>query len=411
MTARSLADHAALVLDGLPHMPVLDVMLSDAAGAMLADDLIADSALPPFDVASTDGYAVRSSDVADATATAPVVLAVTHDVSFDTRGPRRMVPGTAARISSGAPLPTGADAVVPVADTDRGLAKVSLAAAVDAGQWVTPAGFDAALGTVAVAQGTRLGSRQLAVAAALGRSRLTVRPVPRVVIMAVGSELMEPGTSRPGGGVHESTSHLLAAAVREAGSHAYRAGVVRDDRYELRAAIEDQLVRADVIITTGGLSEAQGDTLPHVLGEFGEVDVVELALEPGRRHGFGFLRASGDDREIAVFALPGSPVAAAVAFEAYVRSALRAMSGRAQHDRRQVIAKVKGGWTATKGVSQLVPVTIAGTEASGFHVTPTGEPPALSLTALAKADGFVVSTPSSTAVRDGDTVTVALWEG
>lgn len=308
-------------------------------------------------------------------------------------------------------MPTGADAVVPAVQTDRGLAKVSITAAARAGDHVTTAGFDAAAGSVAVPQGTRLGSRQLAVAAALGRSRLTVRPVPRVVIMAVGSELIEPGTSRPGGGVHESTSHLLAVAVREAGAHAYRAGAVRDDRHELRSAIEDQLVRSDVIITTGGLSASQGDTLPHVLGEFGEVEVVELALEPGRRHGFGFLQASGDDRQIAVFALPGSPVAAAVAFETYVRPALRAMSGRAQHGRRLLMATVKKGWSTTKGVSQLVPVMIEGSQGRGFHVTPAGDPPALSLTALAKADGFVLSTPTNAAVRAGDTVTVALWEG
>src|SRR5690606_35185690 len=113
-------------------------------------------------------------------------------------------------------------------------------------------------------------------------------------------------------------------------------------------------------------------------------------------------------REVAVFALPGSPVAAAVAFEAYVRPALRAMSGRAQHDRRHVIATVKKGWSTAKGTSQLVPVTIEGSDARGFRVTPAGTTRALSLTPLAKADGFVLAAPSGTVVREGDTVSVAL---
>ncbi|MEX0914004.1 MAG: molybdopterin molybdenumtransferase MoeA, partial [Demequina sp.] len=171
---RSLAEHRAAAMALLSQMPTLDVLLGDAVGGMLAEDLVADAPVPAVAMAACDGYAIRVLDVAHASHSSPVTLSVSHDVDFDTRSRRRHVAGTAATVVSGVPLPEGADAVVRAADTDGGLARVAVTRAAGPGENVRPAGADAASGEVVVARGTRIGPRQLGVAAALGRSRLVV---------------------------------------------------------------------------------------------------------------------------------------------------------------------------------------------------------------------------------------------
>lgn len=408
--ARSLADHRAAALALLTQMPVLDVLVGDAVGAMLADDLVSEAAMPAMDVAACDGYAVAATDTAGASHGAPVTLAVSHDVGFDVRSRRRHVVGTTARVASGVPMPDGADAVIPTGDTDGGVARVTLTRAVTAGEHVRLAGADARAGEVMVPAGTRIGPRQLAVAAAMGRSRLSVRPVPRVVVVAVGSELVEPGTSRPGGGVPESNAYMLAASIRAAGAQAYRVGVVPDDRFALAEAIADQLVRADVVITTGALSGGLDDTLPDVLRQYGDVDIVDLAMRPGQHHGIGALATGPTDREIPVFALPGTPMAAAAAFETYVRPALRAMSGHNDHGRRRVSARVSQGWEGGAGVARWVPLTLTEGLHGGYSAAPCGPDDGWALTALAQANGYVVMEPGSDDAAPGDLVSCAMWD-
>ncbi len=408
VTVRSLAGHRSAVAQALAPGPVLDVLLGDALGATLAQDLTADTDLPVVPLAARDGYAVLSADVAGANNDVPVVLPVSHDVSFDSRAPRRHVARAAARISSGAPLPRGADAVVALTDTDRGVARVALARAVRPGDGVRPAGFDATSGDLIVVSGTRMGPRQVAVAAALGRSRLHVRPVPRVVIMAVGDELIEPGATRHGGGVPESTTHMLAALVAETGAKPYRVGAVPDDPLLLRAALEDQLVRADVVITTGGLSEAEQDTVAEVLSRMGGFEAVDLQLRPVGRHGLGSIAAG--DRDIPVIALPGAPAGAALAFEAYVRPTLRALCGHAQIERPVLRARARKQWIVPPGVVTAMPVIMDQDDSDMPAVTPLGAD-ALALTDLARADALVWSGPQAAVIRPGDTVECTPWGG
>lgn len=399
-----------MVAAGLHPLPPLDVLIADAAGATLVGDIVAQRALPATDVAMYDGYAVQSADTTGATPDTPVALTVSHDVSFDARAPRRHIRGTAARISSGAPIPIGADAVVAVALTDAGVARVAIWASVATGGGVRPQGVEANAGDLCVASGTRLDSRRIAVAAAVGRSRLTVSPVPRVVIISVGSELDEPGAGRRGATISESNAHMLSVMVDEAGARSYRVGVVSDDRRELRASIEDQLVRADVVLTTGGLSAARNDTVAAVLADLGDVSVVEVALTPGTRHGFGFVSAGEGDRDIPVIALPGNPAAAAVAFEAYVRPALRIMSGRAQVERNTIHARSIGSWPSPAGLVQAVPVTIDTTGSGQHFATPVGVPGDVSLANIAASDALAWIEPDATQVTRGDSLRCALWD-
>lgn len=392
----------------LAPSPVLDVLLGDTLGATLAQDLVAATDLPLEPLAARDGYAVVSADVARAHPDVPVVLPVSHDASFDSRGPRRHVARAAARIPSGAPLPQGADAVVALADTDRGVARVAITREVKPGEGVRPAGFDAKAGDVIARSGTRMGPRQVAVAAALGKSRLHVRPVPRVVIMAVGDELIEPGATRYGGGVPESTTHMLAALVAETGAKPYRVGAVPDDPLLLRAALEDHLVRADVVITTGGLSEAEQDTVAEVLSRLGGFEAVDLQLRPVGRHGLGSIPAG--ERDIPVIALPGSPAGAALAFEAYVRPVLRALCGHAQVERPVHTARARKQWIVPPGVVTAMPVVLDWEDDDLPAVTPLGAD-ALALTDLARADALVWSGPEPTVIRPGDLVECTPWGG
>ncbi|WP_430868415.1 molybdopterin molybdotransferase MoeA [Demequina aurantiaca] len=409
MNPRSLAEHRAEVTEGLSPLPSLDVLVADAAGATLVEAVVASHALPATDVSTCNGYAVQSADVADAGADHPVSLTVSHDVSFDARAPRRHIRGAAARISSGAPIPIGADAVIPVADTDGGVARVEVWSAVPAGENVRPAAEEAAAGAVMIEKGERLDARRIALAAALGKPRLTVSPVPRVVVISVGSELEEPGAGRPGSRVSESNAYMLSALVREAGANAYRVGVVPDDRAGLRATIEDQLVRADVVLTTGGLSDARNDTVAAVLRDMGDVHVGEVGLWPGKRHGFGLVSSGDGERPIPVIALPGSPVAALVAFEAYVRPALRVMSGRAEVERRTIHARAISSWSSPAGEVQPVPVTIETTGSGQHFATLVGKPGQMSLASIVASDALAWVDADVEEVRRGDSLRCTLW--
>ena len=408
MSASSLDEHREIVASLLPTMPPLDIALADAHGGMLAADVVAAHDVPAEDVAAADGYAIRAEDASGARASAPVVLPVAHDASFDARGARRHVPGTAVRIASGAPIPRGADAVVPTAKTDAGVARVAIAQAPRPGDGVRGRGFDVRAAETVLRAGTRLGARHLALAAMLGISRLPVHPVPRVVVISVGDELVEPGEMRVEGGVAEATGHLISTLIREAGAHAYRVGIVSDDRLALRAAVEDQLVRADVVVTLGGLSGARNDTVAEVLGLMGEFEVGSFPLVPGGQHGVGSVSAGG--RVVPVIGLPGRPVAAAVAFESYLRDALRAMSGHSTGTRATVTATAAQSWTSPAGVVQAVPVLIEEGGSVGATAHLVGDPAAPTMTDLAAANGLVLLPADATEIRQGTVLRCIAWD-
>lgn len=403
---RSVQQHLTTVLNAVGPVPPIDAALADAAGCILAEDLRTTAPLPAYPLAGCDGYALRAEDTYAPGAPGPVVLPVLHDASAWDAEPLRLVDGTAVRVSSGAPLPLGADVVVPLEETDRGAAHVSIRERVLPGGHVRFAGIDAMPGDVLIPSGTRLGPRQLALAAAVGRHRLRVHPTPRVVIMCIGDELVEPGSVGVPGTVFDANGHALTSAVHDAGAAAFRVGQVSDARSELRESLEDQLVRADLLLTVGGLSEAEHDTVADVLGQLGTVRFDRIAMSPGSRQGFGTI---GDG--VPIFALPGHPVAAQVSFEVFVRPALRSMAGYAELYRSSVLARATKGWTSPAGVREFVPVEALGFPDQGYQLTPTGEPGALSLTALARANAFAVVPEARTRVAKGDELRCLVLEG
>ena len=409
---RSVQDHLAAVLAVVAPVAPLDVVLHDAMGAVLAEDVTAALDVPAVPVAARDGYAVAAADATGLVVRLPVV----DDLRAGARPGLRLAPGQAVRVASGAPLPLGADAVVPVEETDRGTATVAIAGPVSAGQWVRPAGAEVRGADLVLRSGTRLGARHLALAAAMGRGRLRVHPTPRVVLLSVGDELTEPPTKGVGsavvGATYEADGHALEAAVRDAGAVPVRVGIVPDDHGRLRETLADQLVRADVVVVCGGLSELAGDTVKDVLAGVGDVRLDQVAMTPGRRHGFGTIGAGlGRDRDVPVFALPGHPVAAQVAFEVFIRPALRAMAGHAELYRSSVAAAVDSGWGSPPGLRQFVPATVLGTPDEGYTATPLGDPAAPSLSALAQANALAVVNEKMTHVRTGQVLHCLVLEG
>lgn len=406
---RSVQDQLAAVLAAVGPVAPLDVVLSDASGCILAEDVVAPADVPAAAVAACDGYAVATGDLRGGAPGAPVVLPVAHDVLAGDPSALRLAPGQAVRIASGGPVPAGADAVVAAEETDRGAVRVTLHRVPAPGEQIRPAGTDTRRGAVVISAGTRLGARQLAVAAATGRGRLRVHPAPRVVIVSIGDELAEPGTPARDGGVYEAAGHALEAAVRDTGATPRRVGVVTDDRAVLSEALEDQLVRADVVVTTGGLSESQHDTLADVLAPLGTVRFDQVAMAPGFRHGFGTVGEGV--HAVPLFALPGHPVASQVAFEVFVRPALRAMAGHTDLFRPSVTARADVGWSSPAGVRQFVPAAVVGTPGEGYRVTPVGDPATSSITGLAHANALAVVGEQDDAVVAGQVVHCLVLEG
>jgi molybdopterin molybdotransferase len=296
----------------------------DAQGCVLAEDVAARGSLPGFTNSAMDGYAVRAQDVAGASPDAPVLLPVVYDIAAGNTAPLSLAPGQTMRIMTGAPMPRGADAVVPVEATDGGVVRVQVTVPSVVGQHVREEGDDVHAGDVVLRRGTLLGPGQIALLAAAGLSRIRVVPRPRVVILSTGDELVEVGASPSFGQIIDSNSVMLNAAVTAVGATPFRVGGVPDDARVLKDTLEGQLVRADAIVTTGGVSMGAFDTVKEVLSRVGTMQFDKVAMRPGMPQGFGVL----GEGAVPVFTLPGNPVSALVSFHVFVAPALRALAGR-----------------------------------------------------------------------------------
>ncbi|HWH30895.1 MAG TPA: gephyrin-like molybdotransferase Glp [Mycobacteriales bacterium] len=401
----SYAEHLENVLRGLEPLQPLELGLMDAHGCVLAEDLVAPADLPGFDNSAMDGYAVRAQDVAGASESAPVVLPVTGDVAAGPASPLRVMPGVCVRIMTGAMVPAGADAVVPVEHTDGGVAQVAVHRPATPGQHVRRAGEDVRAGETVLPSGTHLGAVQIGLAAATGRSRLIVRPRPRVVVVSTGSELVEAGAPLEPGRIHDSNSPALTAAAHEAGAIAYRVGIVPDDPRRLADTLEDQLVRADVLVTSGGVSVGAYDVVKEVLSRLGTVRFDEVAMQPGKPQAFGTI---GPDAT-PVFGLPGNPVSALVSFEAFVRPALRRMLGATPIERPRVRAAATERLSSPPGKRSFLRVWLEVRDGA-YVVTPVSGAGSHLLAGMARANALAVVPEEVQEVPAGAGVEVLVLE-
>jgi molybdopterin molybdotransferase len=398
---RTVDEQLSIVLDGIGSIDPIELTLLDAQGLLLAENITAEFPLPSFDNSAMDGYAVRAIDTRDASQEEPLQLQVVGDIAAGAKTRSGMGPGLAMRIMTGAPIPAGADAVIPLEDTDRGLARVSIFRPVRTGECIRRAGEDIGAGDPALGAGAALGPQQLGLLAALGRDRVVVRPRPRVIILSTGSELIEVGKRPSFGEVIDSNSYMIAAAAKDAGADARRIGIVVDDHAKLLDALESQLLRADVLVTTGGVSMGAYDVVKEALTELGTVEFTRIAMQPGKPQGFGHI---GD--RIPIFCLPGNPVSSLVSFEAFVRPAIRKLLGKRQLERSTVQAVALEGTRSPLGIRQYRRGVLHREAAGGYGVSFVGGAGSHLVASLALSNCLVVIPEEETEVSAGSHVTV-----
>ncbi len=401
----SVETHLESILAEIEPLGTFDLTLLEAHGCVLAEDVATQFPLPPFDNSAMDGYAVRAEDIATANRETPVSLPVIGDIAAGSTTPYSVQPGLCVRIMTGAPMPPGADAVVPVEDTDGAISQVEIFAATEPGRHIRRAGEDADAGVITLTEGTHLGATQIGLAAAAGRERLLVRPRPRVVVLSTGSELVEPGQRLGIGQIPDSNSSMLTAAAREAGAIAFRVGTVADDPVALMDTLEDQLIRADLVVTSGGVSVGAYDVVKETMGRLGAVRFVKVAMQPGMPQGAGTI---GPDRT-PFFGLPGNPVSAYVSFEVFVRPAIRHMLGVQPVQRPIVRARLSAPVTSPKGRRSYLRGVVEVQERS-WVATPVGGSGSHLIASLAQANCLIVVPENVTSLDSGAAASVMLLE-
>ena len=403
----SVDDYREGILAGLEPLDPITLPLADSHGCVLAEDVVAQWPLPSFDNSSMDGYAVIASDVSAASEASPVTLTVIDDVPAGSRADVALRPGCAVRIMTGAPIPSGTDCIVPVEVTDAGTDSVEIRERVAAGSYIRRAGEDVIIGDVVVRAGTLLSSRQLAVIAAVGKGHLVVYPRPRVAVLSTGSELVEPGTPLSKGMISDSNSFLLVSAANEAGAQAYRVPPVPDDAEAFSAAISDQLHRADLILTSGGVSMGAYDTVKEVFSSYGTVEFTKVAMHPGMPQGHGVVGESDDER-IPVITLPGNPVSSYISFQNFVRPAINKLRGLGSTDRPRMAAEVTKPLDSPQSKRQFA----RGRFLDDGRVEPVGGGQGSHVIGgLAQADCLIVIPEGVAHVNAGDTVDVVDLRG
>jgi molybdopterin molybdotransferase len=403
-TSRSMAAHREFLLGLIEPLMPFGVALVDAVGLQVSESIHAESPVPGFDAAAVDGYAVRAVDVRGATPRTPVRLPVDGQVWA---GDDPLPAMTSRLIRAGQGLPIGADTVVATAITDGGAATVTISATALRGQNVSDEGSDIEEGALLVEKGTVLTPSLVAVLAASGIDKVIIRPRPRVVVIAIGSELAAPGRALGTGEKFDADSNLLAAAAKALGAEVWRVGVVRDDAAEVRQLLADQQIRADLIVVSGGLTNGPDSVVGTAIHELGPYDIAEVALEPGGWQGFGIL---GDD-EVPVIMVPGEPVSAFVAFEAFVRPAILQLMGAEPVLPETYVAKAAMGMPSTPGVLELRR-GLATENAAGLVVSLVGAAHApLLVSELPQANALVLLDPDTDFVAAGDEVNIWLLDG
>ena len=340
---RSVDDHLAMIIDATMTPEPIRIGITDALGLMCAEEVQATSPLPGFSQAAVDGYAVRAVDVGGGTSLghkedspAPEAsLPVVGEVAAGSQKPLRLQPRQAVRVATGAPLPTLADAVLPLEWSDRGRKRVTPHRPVRSGDFIRHEGDDIQPGDIAVRSGAVLGPAQIGLLAATGRDKVLVYPRPRVTVMSYGLELVDIDRNPGLGQVYDVSSYAVASAAKDAGADVNRVGIINAEPRRLKEQLAVQAQKSEFIVITGAVGGSGAAPMQEILRELGEVDTTRVAMHPGSVQGFGLL---GDERT-PTFLLPSNPVSALVIAETFIRPAIRRSLGKTAVTRRTVKAR------------------------------------------------------------------------
>nr|WP_313776414.1 gephyrin-like molybdotransferase Glp [Mycobacterium sp.] len=410
---RSVEEQQARVAAAAVAPRPVRVAIAESQGLMCAEEVVTERPLPGFDQAAIDGYAVRSVDVLSVGGTdddglhREVSLPVVGEIEAGARTPSRLQPRQAARVQTGAPMPTLADAVLPLRWSDGGQSRVRVLRGVRSGAYVRRTGDDVQPGDVAVRAGTIIGAAQVGLLAAVGRDKVMVHPRPRMTVLSVGGELVDVSRTPGNGQVYDVNSYALAAAGRDAGAEVNRVGIVDTDPAKLREVVEGQISRSELVVIAGAVGGAAAEAVRTVLSELGEMEVVRIAMHPGSVQGFGQLGRDG----VPVFLLPANPVSALVVFEVMVRPLIRMSLGKRQPMRRVIQARTLAPITSVAGRKGYLRGQLMRDQDTGEYLVQAlgGAPGASShlLATLAEANCLVVVPSDAEQIRTGEVVDVA----
>lgn len=402
----SVEETVGRILADISPVELETVALRDALGRVLARDVKSPVALPPWDNASMDGYAVRSDDVREARANAPVMLPVLETVAAGSRPTQAVRAGTAIRVMTGAPVPSGADSVVRVEDTDRGIERVAIRDARDAGRNVRPRGEDLREGSLAVGAGTTLGPAQLGVLASVGAARLEVHRAPRVAVLTTGDELVDVDRFdevRAGDRIVSSNSYTLRAAVQAAGGAVLDLGISPDDPAEMRARLASA-AGCDLVITSGGVSVGDFDYTKSVVESLGgTLTLSRVRMRPGAPLTFGSIGG------LPWIGLPGNPVSSMVTFELFVRPTIRKLRGERLLFRRAVDVRVAERVTIAAPLMHFLRAVVSTDERGELVARLTGPQGSGLLTSMSLANALVIVPPTRPEIEAGEAVKAILF--
>ena len=407
----SVEEARGRILAVIERLPAEEKELADALGQVLAEDITSPVTIPPLDNTSMDGYAVRAADTSGAGEASPVELRVVGEVAAGYIFPGSVEPGTAVRIMTGAPVPRGADAIVPFEETDeppgrnfgsfaKGRDSVGVLKAAEPGANVRRAGEDVIQGSEVLRAGTELGAAQIGVLASLGKRTVRVYRRPVVAVISTGDELLELGQPHAPGKIYDSNSYSVAALVREAGGVPLHLGISRDTVEDLTARIQEALKTCDLLITTAGVSRGDYDVVKDVLLREGEVDFWTVRMRPGKPLAFGSFEAPGG-RRVPHIGLPGNPVSSMVTFELFGRAAIYKQSGREGWERPVLRVVVEDRIVNPDGRRFLARGIVR--QAEGRYVASlTGPQGSGILTSMALANALVVCPEDVASLQPGD---------
>ena len=401
----TVAQALTAVLDGVSVLPAERVPLLEALGRVLAEPITARDSLPPFANSSMDGYALRVADLVGATADSPAMLRVVADVAAGTVSAVTLTAGTAARIMTGAPLPTGADAVVPVEDTneawrnaERPLPEIiQIKRSVQAGDYVRHSGEDVQAGTAVLAAGHQLRPQEIGVLASLGVSQVPVIRRPRVGILATGDELVAVEEPLTPGMIRNSNGYAQTAQVLAMGAIPVALGIARDTEADVRAKLQKGIdEQVDLFISSAGVSVGAYDVVKAVLEQAGNVGFWRVRMRPGKPLAYGTYAG------IPYLGLPGNPVSAMVSFERFARAAILKMGGHTQFERPMVTAIVQETIHSDGRESYIRAVVRR--ESEGYTAVTTGGQGSHMMTSLVKANALLIVPEGVKLVSAGETL-------
>ncbi|ASA77893.1 gephyrin-like molybdotransferase Glp [Thermococcus sp. 5-4] len=390
-------EKALEVINSFPLKPEIEsVPLSEALGRVLAEDVTSPINVPPFDRATVDGYAVRAEDTFMASESEPVRLKVVGEINAGDTPTVELKPGESVYISTGAPLPEGADAVIQFEDVDREGEEVVIYKPAYPGLGVMKAGTDIPRGKTLLKRGTRLTFKDTALLSAVGFSEVEVFRKPKVAVISTGNEVVLPGTELRHGQIYDINGRAIVDAVRELGGEALFLGIARDDRESLKALIEKGIECCDMVILSGGASGGIRDLTSSIIEELGEVKIHGIAIQPGKPTIIGLINGKP------VFGLPGYPTSCLTNFTLLVAPLLRKLLGR-ENEVRKVRKKLAHKVFSVKGRRQFLPVRIEGEKALPI-LKGSG-----AVTSFVDADGFIEVPENVEILEAGEEVEVTFF--